>query len=60
MRGGLGKYRLDKVLDHIEAKMESDLSVAALAGIAGLGLQHFGAAFLASTGLRPHRFILHR
>jgi AraC family transcriptional regulator len=60
LRGGLGQYRLNKVCDYIEAEMENGLSVAALASVAGLSIQHFSAAFLASTGLRPHRFILNR
>jgi len=57
-RGGLGQYRLNKVLGYIEAEMENSLSVAALASVADLSLQHFSVAFLASTGLRPHRFVL--
>lgn len=60
VRGGLGRYRLNKVLDYIEAEMENGLTVAALASVADLSLQHFSAAFLASTGHRPHRFILNR
>ncbi|MFT4027570.1 MAG: AraC family transcriptional regulator [Novosphingobium sp.] len=60
LRGGLGQYRLNKVFDYIEAEMENGLSVAALATVADLSLQHFSAAFLNSTGMRPHRFILNR
>lgn len=60
MRGGLGRYRLNKVFDYIEAEMENGLTVGALATLTGLSLQHFSAAFLTSTGLRPHRFILNR
>ena len=60
LRGDLGRYRLNKVFDYIEAEMENGLSVAMLASVAGLSIQHFSAAFLASTGLRPHRFILNR
>lgn len=59
-RGGLGQYRLNKVCDYVEAEMENGLSVAALASVAGLSIQHFSAAFLDSTGMRPHRFILNR
>jgi AraC family transcriptional regulator len=60
VRGGLGKYRLNKVLEYIEAGMETRLNVGTLADVVSLGLQHFSAAFLASTGLPPHRFILNR
>jgi len=60
LRGGLGQYRLNKVFDYIEAEMENGLSVAALASVTDLSIQHFSAAFLNSTGLRPHRFILNR
>jgi len=46
-----------QVLDCIEAEMKNELRVGALANVANLGLHHFSAAFLASTGLRQ-RFIL--
>lgn len=60
LKGGLSGRRLRRVLDYIEAHLDDDLSITALAGVAGLSLHYFAEAFRDSTGTPPHRFILMR
>jgi AraC family transcriptional regulator len=54
---GLDRRRLSRVLDYIEANLESDLSVDRLASIACLSRFHFARAFKAAVGRSPHRYV---
>lgn len=56
--GGLTPRALRAVLDHVEDNLTEDLSVARLAGIAGLSPGHFLRAFRTSVGQAPHRYVL--
>jgi AraC family transcriptional regulator len=53
-------YRLKKVLGYIEDHLAGDLSVAALAGIAGLSVSHFAACFRATVGQSVHQYVTAR
>ena len=57
-RGGMPRTRLNRVLEYIAAKLHEDLSLAALAEIAGMNLYYFSRLFKQSTGLSPHRYVL--
>jgi AraC family transcriptional regulator len=57
-RGGMPRIRLNRVLEYIAAKLQEDLSLCALAGIAGMNLYYFSRLFKQSTGLSPHRYVL--
>jgi AraC family transcriptional regulator len=46
------------VLDYVDAHLNDDLSLAELAKVSGLSAHHFGAAFKASTGATPHRYVI--
>jgi AraC family transcriptional regulator len=60
-RGGrLASWQLQRVRDRIEADLAGDLSIADLAGEAGLSTSYFNDAFKATTGVPPHRWILKR
>ncbi len=59
-KGGLGAYRLRRVIDYIEANLSDDLTIATLAGVADRSLHHFSEAFRQSTGVQPHRYVLMR
>jgi AraC family transcriptional regulator len=59
-RGGLTPARLRKVMELVDAEMESDLSLEELADAAGLSITHFSQMFRESTGQSPHQFVLHR
>ena len=57
-RGGLPKYQLRHVVDHIQANLAQDNSLQALADLANVSLFHFCRSFKQSTGQSPHRYIL--
>jgi AraC-like DNA-binding protein len=57
---GLPKWRLKRVMAYIEANLEETISLAALANAAGLSPTYFAAQFKASTGLRPHDYVMRR
>jgi AraC-like DNA-binding protein len=50
------RHLLHRALELIDAKLEDDLSVAALAQACGLSASHFAALFKASAGEPPHRY----
>jgi AraC family transcriptional regulator len=55
--GGLDRGRLRRVLDHIEANLEGDLSLERMASVACLSRFHFARAFKAAVGHPPHRYV---
>jgi AraC family transcriptional regulator len=57
---GLAKWRLRRVVDYIEARLDAPVSLADIASAAGLTRMHFAAQFRAATGLRPHDYLLLR
>ena len=59
-RGGLDRARLGRVLDHIEANLEGDLTIGQLASVACLSRFHFARAFKAAIGRSPHRYVSER
>ena len=56
----LSPFRLRRVVDHIEARLDSRITVAELAELAELSTAHFTRTFRQATGEAPHRFILSR
>jgi AraC family transcriptional regulator len=58
LRGGMPKARLNRLLEYISAKLDEDLSLQALAEIAGMNYYYFARLFKQSMGLSPHRYIL--
>jgi AraC family transcriptional regulator len=59
-RGGLPRYRLKRVLDHIGDNLIDDLSLSQLAAIADMSTHYFAEMFRQSTGCTPHRYVLLR
>ncbi len=57
---GLVKWRLKRVQAYIEEKLSERLSLADLAGSAGLSRMHFAAQFRVATGMRPHEYVVRR
>ena len=57
---GMSGYRLRRVLDYIENHLSEELSLKAIAGIAGLSVSHCKYAFSKSVGSPIHRYIIHR
>lgn len=56
----LQKWRLKRVTDHVDAHLSRRITLANMAAAAGLTRMHFAAQFRASTGMRPHDFVLQR
>lgn len=54
----LQKWRLKRVVDHIESSMSSKITLRDLAAAAGLSRMHFASQFRVATGMRPHEFLL--
>lgn len=58
--GGLSPAILSRVIEKIDEDLESDLSLAQLAEIAGLSIPHFCRAFKQTTGDPPYAFLVRR
>ena len=59
-RGGLPPRALQRVREFIEAHLEENISVQALADIARLSMYHFSRSFKRSEGVPPHDYIVLR
>lgn len=57
---GLSRERLRRVLEHIEARLGEDLSLAELAAVACLSPYHFSRCFKRTVGEGPQRYVLRR
>lgn len=58
--GGLSGRRLKQVLAYIEDNLAEELSLAAVAGIAGMSVSHLKPVFRASVGMPVHRYVIRR
>ncbi|WP_074121808.1 AraC family transcriptional regulator [Bradyrhizobium sp. AS23.2] len=56
-REGLDQRRLSRVLDHIEANLEGELTIETMSTVACLSRYHFSRAFKKATGQSPHRYV---
>ncbi|OWY64956.1 AraC family transcriptional regulator [cyanobacterium TDX16] len=56
--GGLPKRTLQRVVDYIDAHLDRELTVAALAAIAQISPSYFSNLFKQSTGLSPHQYVI--
>jgi AraC family transcriptional regulator len=59
-RGGLPAWQQKRVIEFIEEHLAEEISLAALAELAGLSLFHFAHAFTQSFGVPPHRYHMAR
>jgi AraC family transcriptional regulator len=60
IRGGLSGHKLKLVVAYIEDHTGDDLSLAAIAEVAGLSESHCKAAFRKSVGQPLHRYVVER
>jgi AraC-like DNA-binding protein len=58
--GGLVAWRLKRVADFVDARLEEPLSLADLAHAAGLSPMHFAAQFRLATGFTPREYLTRR
>jgi AraC family transcriptional regulator len=54
----IGKSGVAKVIDYIHANPGANISLVAMAEIAGVSPNHFLLLFTKETGLTPHRYVL--
>jgi transcriptional regulator GlxA family with amidase domain len=59
-RGGLSPARTHRIFEYINSNLDQNISLEALAEIAGLSTHHFARAFKQSVGLPPHCYVLQR
>ena len=58
--GALSPERLQRVCDFVEAHLDGNLSLTALADIACLSPYHFSRSFKQATGVGPQRYVMQR
>ncbi len=56
----LPKWKLRRVEAHVDDNIGERITLADLAGVAGLSEMHFAAQFKLATGRRPHDYVMHR
>lgn len=56
----LTRKKLRAATDFIEAHLDEDVTLAAIAQAVGLSPCHFAHAFKDETGMAPHRYVMHR
>jgi AraC family transcriptional regulator len=56
----LPKWRLMRVLRYVETNIGQPIKLANLAAAAGLSRMYFAKQFRATTGIRPHDFVLRK
>jgi AraC family transcriptional regulator len=55
---GLPDYELRRLQDFIEANLEREITLAAMAGACGIGTKSFVRAFAAATGKSPYQYVI--
>jgi len=56
----LVKWRLDRVVEYIEANLTRPIYLEDLGKVAGVSRMHFAIQFRAATGSSPHQYLLSR
>jgi AraC-like DNA-binding protein len=59
-KGGITGRQLRLVADHVDQRIDQDISVEKLAQLAGLSEAHFARAFKQTTGISPHKYVTER
>jgi AraC-like DNA-binding protein len=59
-RGGLSPARAHRICEYIHSNLGQNISLEALAEMAGLSTHHFARAFKQTVGMPPHGYVLQR
>jgi AraC-like DNA-binding protein len=59
-RGGLSPARTHRICEYIHSNLNQNISLEALAEMAGLSTHHFARAFKQTVGMPPHGYVLQR
>ena len=57
-RGGLAKYKLNRVISLINENLERDFKLTDLATVVEMSPYHFARMFKQSTGITPHQYLV--
>ena len=60
VQGGMSGWKLKQVISYIEDNLESELSLAEIASVAGISVSHLKTLFRHSTGSPVHQYVLRR
>jgi len=60
VQAGLSASQLRRVMEYVEEHLDRDLSLARLAGVAGVSASHLKTLFRRSTGLPVHAYVVQR
>lgn len=58
--GKMPPPKIARVVDYIEANIDQDLDLAALAGVASMSVYHFARRFKDTLGVSPHAYVVSR
>ena len=56
--GQLPRYKLQKVIDYINAYLDRDLSLKELSSLVQMSPHYFSQLFKGSTGTTPHQYVI--
>jgi AraC family transcriptional regulator len=56
--GQLPQYKLQQVIDYIDAYLDRDLSLKELANVVQMSPHYFSQLFKSTTGITPHQYVL--
>ena len=57
--GQLPNYKLQRVIDYINAYLDRDLSLKELSSLVQMSPHYFSQLFKGSTGTTPHQYVIH-
>ena len=60
LRNGLPRARLNRVIEYIEANLDREIALTALAETAGMSAHYFSELFKQSVHTSPHQYVLRR
>jgi len=60
VRGGLAPWQERRATEFLAANLDGNVSLNDIARECGLSISHFSRAFRQSTGMAPHRWLIHR
>ena len=58
MTGQLPRYKLQQVIDYIDAYLDRDLSLQELSNVVQMSPHYFSQLFKRSTGVTPHQYVI--
>ena len=58
--GKLSPRGIDRVIDYVEAHLDADLTLRALADVASMSVYHFARRFKETVGISPHAYVMAR